>query len=84
MSTGVPQESILGPVLWNIIYDGVLRLNLPAGVKTEGFADDVMLEVTGDTQFYEPRRLCMPKGFIGNKIFIANDVQRIGRAKSGA
>lgn len=25
-SNGVPQESALGPLLWNIVFDGILRL----------------------------------------------------------
>lgn len=43
---GVPQGSVLGPTLWNVMYDGVLRLPVPSEVKIIGFADDVALVVT--------------------------------------
>lgn len=50
VSAGVPQGSILGPVLWNIMYDAVLRLKLPEGVEIVGFADDIVLTVMGDSK----------------------------------
>ncbi|KAH8404620.1 hypothetical protein KR215_005073, partial [Drosophila sulfurigaster] len=40
---GVPQGSVLGPTLWNAMYDGVLRLRLPDGVNIVGFADDIAI-----------------------------------------
>lgn len=43
VTCGVPQGSVIGPTLWNILYDGLLRTRLPAGVEYLAFADDVAL-----------------------------------------
>lgn len=50
ITAGVPQGSILGPTLWNGMYNGVLTLKLPKGVEIIGFADDIVLAVTGETR----------------------------------
>lgn len=45
MTAGVPQGSILGPTLWNVAYDGVLEVDMPEGVNTVAYADDLAILV---------------------------------------
>jgi hypothetical protein len=47
VTCGVPQGSVVGPLLWNIAYDRVLRLQFPADVELLGFADDTMVIASG-------------------------------------
>lgn len=46
---GVPQGSILGPLLWILVFDYVLDLVLPQGSELTCYADDTLLFVRGDT-----------------------------------
>lgn len=43
MSARVPQGIILGPILWNVLYDGILRLDLGEMMETYAYADDLVL-----------------------------------------
>lgn len=56
VSCGVPQGSVLGPLLWNIGYDWVLRCNLHPGARLTCYADDTLITVQGRT-FMEAAQL---------------------------
>lgn len=43
---GVPQGSVIRPLLWKVVYDGLLSIEMSRGTKMVGYADDVALIVT--------------------------------------
>ncbi|KAI5696448.1 hypothetical protein M8J76_011941 [Diaphorina citri] len=50
MTAGVPQGSILGPTLWNLLYNGVLELPRPDGVTFIAYADDLAVVILAKTE----------------------------------
>ena len=43
----VPQGSVLGPLLWIIMYNGLLKVKIPRMATPVAFADDVALVIVG-------------------------------------
>ena len=38
----------MGPLVWNVMYDDFLRMDLPAGTSIIGFADDTLVVCSAD------------------------------------
>ncbi|UYV84832.1 K02A2.6-like, partial [Cordylochernes scorpioides] len=47
ISKGCPQGSVLGPFLWNIVFDELLTLNYRNNVFPQAYADDLVVVVSG-------------------------------------
>ena len=48
MKCGAPRGSRVGPLVWNVMYDDFLRMDLPAGTSIIGFADDALVLCAAD------------------------------------
>lgn len=46
ITAGAAQGSILGPDLWNVLYDSLLRMEMPDNTSLVGYADDVAAIIT--------------------------------------
>lgn len=49
-NVGEKLEKILGPILWNIAFDKLLKEELPDLVEVVAFADDVAFTIKGNTR----------------------------------
>lgn len=66
LTSGVPQGSVLGPTLWNVLYDDLLRVPLPEGVEYLAFADDVALVATAKEPYELEGKLTTAAGKVSS------------------
>ena len=50
ITAGVPQGSVIGPALWNILYDGILNVEVPKSVSLIAYADDLAIMTVCKTE----------------------------------
>ena len=48
MTCGAPQGSRVGPLVWNVMYHGLMRMDLPARTSIIGFTDDALVVCAAD------------------------------------
>lgn len=56
VSKGCPQGSILGPLLWNVLFNGLLELDM-GDAEVVAYADDAVVVVNAETRSEVERRL---------------------------
>ena len=48
ITRGAPQGTRVCPLVWNVMYDDFLRMDLPAGTSIVGIADDALVVCAAD------------------------------------
>lgn len=56
---GVSQRSVLGPLLWDVIFDAVLRIPLPPRCLLVCYTDDTLVLLAGKTSLMGRASLAM-------------------------
>ena len=49
LDRGCPQGAKCSPLLWNLLYSGLLKKQFPIGCHIQAFADDALLVIVGDS-----------------------------------
>lgn len=65
---GMPQSSVLGPILWLLSYNSVLNMPLPYNATLVGYADDTLILVSGSNVEETVRRAQLCAGLIADQI----------------
>lgn len=55
MEVGIPECSVLGPTLWNVLYDEILREDLVEGISSFCLAEELAIVVIAKFE-HEPNR----------------------------
>lgn len=66
LTKGCPQGSILGPVLWNVVFETFLRHDFGADVRIIAYADDAVIVVPGTTHLDLEEKAAVVMGIMDN------------------
>jgi len=50
VTKGCPQGSILGPILWNVTTEALLKIDFPDFVTIQAYADDIAISIAATTR----------------------------------